>query len=333
MKLKFFTGIAVLSIALGIMPAVAKAGDPMLVEKKKTYSKSYGISGSDKISLNNQFGEMKLVTWDKNEIKVDVTIVAKASTDEIAQKILDRISITDGKSSGGVYFKTNMKDQKEDWHKGDKKEYKEQSMKIDYLVYLPAGNPLDASNQFGPMIVPDYRGQVELESKFGSLTAGNLSNVKEVNVEFGKATIESINGGKLTIKFSEGQVKKISGEIDGRIEFSKARLVMDNSMKDFDAKSSYSTLYLDVASNFSASFDIKTSFGELSNKSSFAIKEDKDDDDDRHGPRFNKQYYGTAGSGSGKVKVKSDFGEVVVGHNLSVDFSEKKSKKKEGKVI
>ena len=35
----------------------ALAGDPK-VEKKKTYTKSYTVSSSDKVSFTNQFGEL-----------------------------------------------------------------------------------------------------------------------------------------------------------------------------------------------------------------------------------------------------------------------------------
>lgn len=333
MKLRFFIVINFIFFIFGSSSVIASDNDPR-VEKKKTYSKIYPLSANDRVSLNNQFGEMKINTWEKNEIKVDVTITARASTDEIAQRILDKISIEDGKTSGGVYFKTNFKNQKENWDKGDKKEYKEQGMQIDYVVFMPGGNPLEAINQFGSMIVPDFRGPVELESKFGSLTAGKLSNVKDVTVEFGKAEIESITNGRLTIKFSSADVKRLNGDVDTRVEFcDKIKLVIDNNMKQLDVRSSYSTLFLDVSNNFSANFDIRTSFGELDNKSNFSIKEEKEDDDDDHrGPRFDKQYNGTAGNGASKVKVKSEFGEVVIGHNLDVDFSEKKSKKK-GKVI
>jgi hypothetical protein len=67
------------------------AEDPV-VEKKKTYTKSYNVSNSDKISFTNQFGEMKINTWDKNEVKADITIRAEAATDERAQAILYQIS-------------------------------------------------------------------------------------------------------------------------------------------------------------------------------------------------------------------------------------------------
>jgi len=309
----------------------AGPGDP-LVEKKRTYSKSYALSGSDKISLSNQFGEMKILTWDKNEIKVDVTIVTKASSDDVAQKIMDRISIEDGKSGNSVYFKTKMKDMNDNWDKKNKGEYKEQSMKIDYLVYMPATNTLEANNQFGPMSLPDYKGEVDLESKFGSLTTGRLMNVKTIEVEFGSANIAYLNGGRLTIKFSKGSVAGMSGNVMLRFEFcDKIKIGLNNDVKDLDMKNSYSTVYLDAAGNLSADFDIHTSFGEFKNKTSFAINEEKSDSE-RHGPKFDKDFSGRAGSGANKVKIRSEFGEVILGHNLQVDFSEKKDKPK-SKVI
>jgi hypothetical protein len=55
----------VLFIACLLTSAQVIAGDP-LVEKKKTYTKSYNVSNSDKISFTNQFGELKINTWDRN---------------------------------------------------------------------------------------------------------------------------------------------------------------------------------------------------------------------------------------------------------------------------
>ena len=55
-------------------------------KKTKSYTKSHNLGGSDKVSLANQFGEMKLVTWDKNEIKVDVTIFGKSDDEKRASQ-------------------------------------------------------------------------------------------------------------------------------------------------------------------------------------------------------------------------------------------------------
>ena len=325
MKRSIITLIYLFTLALS--PAIAHSGD-QLVEKTKTYSKSYSISGSDKITLDNQFGEMKISTWDKNEIRVDVRIEARGSTEEIAQRILDNIYIEDSKTGSAVSFMTKMKNKNMNWNNDKKKEYKETGMKIDYTVNMPSGNYLSATNQFGPMSLPDFRGPVMLVSKFGSLTAGKLSDVKEVNVEFGDARIESVNGGKLTVKFSRGEIKNVNGNVVARFEFcDKLKIGLDNNTKDLDIKSSYSTLYLDAASNLSSSINIKTSFGEFSNKTSFNIKKEGDDDDEKYGPKFDKQFSGTAGGGANKLRVKSDFGEVILGHNLQVDMTSKNKTK------
>ncbi|HMU46173.1 MAG TPA: hypothetical protein PKC72_07395 [Chitinophagaceae bacterium] len=300
-------------------------------KKTKSYSKSYNLSGSDKVSLSNQFGEMKLVTWDKNEVKVDATITGKSDEEDRAQKILDHISIEDSKSGNTVSFKTKFADDKKVWNKDDKGKHYNEGMEINYVVYLPSGNALKAENQFGKMIVPDYRGEAELESKFGSLTTGKISNAKEVTVEFGKVDIGNIAGGKLNIKFSNGNVNKLSGNVNSNLEFSKVKLNIDNDAKSLDIHNSYSTVYLDLDKNLSASYDITTSHGNFSNESSFTIKKEGSDEKS-YGPTFTNRYSGTSGSGSTKLKVNSSFGEIITGHNLQVDMSEKSKSKNKTRV-
>ncbi|MBC7872555.1 MAG: hypothetical protein H7Y01_01090 [Ferruginibacter sp.] len=301
-------------------------------KKNKTYSKSYSLGSSDKISLINQFGEMKLVTWDKNEIKVDVSITGKSDEEQRAQEIVDRISVADGKDGNTVSFQTKFADEKKDRDKdkSGKKEHHNEGMEINYLVYLPSGNALKAENQFGKMIVPDYRGEAELESKFGSLTAGKISNAKNITVEFGQADIAHMNGGTLTIKFSNGTVNKMSGDVRSDLEFSKVKLNIDNDAKNLEINNSYSTVYLDMDKSFSANWDVQTSHGDFSNKTDFSIKE-QGDDNKGYGPKFNRNYKGVSGSGSGKIRIHSSFGEIIAGHNLQVDMTEKKKTKTKNK--
>lgn len=201
-----------LFLAIGfVVSAKAEQGDQEpKIEKKKNYSKSYSVSGSDRIRFDNRFGELKINTWDKNEVKVDITMTGGANSEEVAQEILDRIKIEDGKDGSGVYFRTKIGDDK-NWPKGNK--YNNTKFVIDYVVYMPAKNPLEAENEFGKMSIPDYAGEITVHQKFGSLTAGKLSNVKKVVVEFsGGSTIESVNGGSLEIKFSRTQVNKLEGK-------------------------------------------------------------------------------------------------------------------------
>ncbi len=319
-KIVFNTGFLIAAL-LYISTAIAQNdGKELKYSKSKNYSKSYSVSGSDKISLDNQFGDIKLITWDKNEVKVDVSMTGKANEEDHAQEIVDRMNIEDSKSGGTVSFKTTIGKEKKTRNNTS------QTFEINYTVYLPSNNTLKVANQFGDIILPDYRGEVTISSKFGSLKAGKISNPDDVTVEFGKAEIEQLNGGSLTIKFSEGTVNKLSGTVKTSLEFSSVKLVIDNDVKGLTVNNSYSTVYLDVDKGLSATYDISTSHGNFSNKSDFNLKT-QGDPHSSYGPVFNYRYTGTSGGGSIKIKASASFGEFILGHNLKVDLSDKKKSK------
>jgi len=161
--------------------------------------------------------------------------------------------------------------------------------------------------------VPDYNGSAEIETKFGSLDAGNLSQIKELSVEFGSAEIEGINNCKFTVKYSSFSVKKLSGDIDAKFEFcSDVKLSLDNNIKSFDLYNNYSEVKITTSKDISADFNIETHFGEFKNKSSHDIKEEKEKDDEWRSPRFDYHFSGKAGSGNIKVNVKSNFGTTTI---------------------
>jgi hypothetical protein len=297
------------------------AGEPM-VEKRKTYTKSYNISGSDRITLDNKFGEIKINTWTRNEVKVDVTVITTSSTEERAQQLLDLVSIEDGKNANGVFFRTERKnDPKKSANKSD---YKNDDSKTNYQVYLPAGNPLKVSNQFGATIIPDINGQLEVDSKFGSLTAGKLTNVKQLSVEFGTATIQSISGNNLDIKFSRAIIDNVEGNMKAKFEHcSGVKLGLENPVKGLTISNSFTNLYLDAGKNLSADFNINTSFGNFSNNTAFKIPEVGDDKNKKPG-KTSHNYSGKAGSGGAAIRISSEFGNVVLGHNLEMDLKEDK---------
>ena len=296
------------------------ADDGPVVEKKKTYTKSYPLGSNDKVSINNQFGEVKISTWGQQEVKVDITIIAKGSTEEKAQHILDLISIEDGKDGNGVHFKTNLKNQHQN---NEGKNGKNDGMEINYEVSMPAANPLDLKNAFGTTIVPDMSGPVEISSKFGELVAGKLSDVKKLEVEFGTATVESVNNADVSIKFSQAQINKMSGSIKALQSYSGVKYKIDNSITSFTVKNEFTDLILDVSTDLSASFDVYTNFSELKNKTDFAIKEDNSDKSDI---KFDHQYNGKTGNANLAIKVKSNFGDVTIGHNIPFDVNEEKEK-------
>src|SRR5579871_2860515 len=337
--------------ALIVLPALSRAtGNEDGPEKIKTISKSYTVGPTEKLKIENSFGDVVINTWDKNEFKIDIEMYAKATSDERAQYMLDHMKVTDSRSDNVVRFKTDVNinsnknndgdddkdddgdDDKDDKDKKDNHKHNNngnhQQFHVNYVVYMPATNPLDINNQFGKTTVPDFKGVVNLTSGFGKLTAGRLENVEKIDVQFGGVTIEGMQNGKAILGFDtkpNSYINIVGGNVKINSDYSHhVQFNVSSNIKDLSINESFSTVNLVVAKDLSANFSMHTSFGSLHNYTDFKIAEINDDDDDSRGPKFDKDYSGKAGEGAANIKIKSSFGNVRISHTaLSGDEEEK----------
>jgi hypothetical protein len=106
-KIFYLFNVAILLLALSSTKAqTAFYGSEF--EKKKSITQSYDLSSSDRVSLSNKFGNIKVNTWAENKIKVDIEISVNARTEAKAQKVIDGITVKFNKANGVVSFKTNI---------------------------------------------------------------------------------------------------------------------------------------------------------------------------------------------------------------------------------
>ena len=319
--IKLFSSISfflVLSAPLHSLAANDKNnGDE--VRKKRTINKSYTVNTDDKLEIENSFGNVVVSTWDKNEITVDIEIVANAPTEEKAQDIMNEIEVKEIHEGHIISFKTkvgeiNNGNGGKDRH--NKNNDEERAFYIDYVIHMPAANSLQLENSFGKTEVPDFSGLVNLTSKFGSLTTGKLNNVDEIDVEFGRVDIAGVSNGKVTFKFNkESRIGKVNGNVKISSEFShNVQFNVGDDIKELSLFESYSGIRMIVTTALSADFDVHTSFGHFLNDSQFSIKERREDDND-YGPHFDKDYKGKSGDGNAKIKIKSSFGTVRLTHS------------------
>ncbi|HEV2478826.1 MAG TPA: hypothetical protein VGS79_04155 [Puia sp.] len=301
--------------ALCVLSAPGFAQRDQDVRRQKLINKSYDVTGDDKLSIDNQFGNVVVSTWDKPQITVDIEVSARAASDERAQDIMNKIDVHDSRDGHDIRFKTNV----DEIHSGNGKnkhnEENDRSFYIDYIVHMPTANPLSIENSFGKTEVPALKGLVSLTSKFGSLNAGKLDNVDQIDVEFGKAYLAEVNNGRVAFKFDkEVRVGKVGGDVRINSEFSQnVQISVGNDIQELALFESYSGVRLVVDKGLSAEFEVHTSFGHFNNESDFDISEHKEDESD-YGPHFDKDFSGKAGEGKAHIRIKSSFGTVRLTH-------------------
>jgi hypothetical protein len=293
--------------------------------KERNINKTYTASGNS-LTIDNSFGNVEVITSNNNEIKVDVRIEASSSSAENAEKTFNAITVMDEKKGNNIYFKTTVGNS---GYKGCNNCHN--SMSIDYTIHLPSNIKLNIENSFGAITMPDYSGDVLLTSKFGSLTAGILSNVKKILVEFGHAKIKSLDNIDAVFKFSTVDLDNITGSNKLKFEFcSVAKIGLTSAVTSLSVNESYSTVNLQPAVNLPISFNIRTSFGSFVNRTGIDIN--RTDKPDQYGPDSEKEYEGKSGNGAIKVDVKSSFGNIIIGEPRPGDIKNKEKNKNKKQV-
>jgi len=191
--------------------------EPVQVRK---FSKTFAVDRADKINLNNQFGYILLKTWDRKEVKIDITISANSTNDGEARKLIEQVNIAADKNGDVVSCRTSIG---QGSRRGGRNKRRE--IKIVYVVYLPSDNPLTVSQQFGNVIMGDYDGPLSAKVQYGDFNAGNLSSANNyVAVEYGKTNIISVNRAVIKQQYGAGLTVGTVGTLDLDAQYVKVAI-------------------------------------------------------------------------------------------------------------
>lgn len=225
----FFSFITVLSLANNVGDSVQGLKLDW-IERRKSITFSYILLVSDKISLDNQFGDIKVGFWDKNEVKVEVSILANATSEERAANFISTVDVQGKKVDGMVSVKTtidreggNYNNNTWNWKVGSNEK---NSLKIDYKVFMPKGNMLKVKNSFGNTFLPSFASLLIVNQSYGKLVAEDISNPQsDISLSFSQgSTIRSMTGGKLKSSYSGIKMERADD------------LIFNNSFGDIDIK-------------------------------------------------------------------------------------------------
>ncbi|KAB7725400.1 DUF4097 family beta strand repeat protein [Rudanella paleaurantiibacter] len=317
------------------------------IEKKRTVIKMFDVDQKDKLLIDNQFGQVNVDLWDKNEIRVQIVITANANTDSRAQDFLNTVEITDKREGDQITLKTELQKQSSSWTNWGNGNGEKNYVRIDYTVQMPRNNALTVRNKFGNTHVATFQAPLNIYTRYGNFTAQQLSGRQnDIDVAFGNADIRNMDAGKLAIAYSNLELDKANvlvlnnkfgklkigevGKIDANISYSGARIgTLRESCKmklDFsggfqieqlksadnvDIQANYSSVALPINPETGYDFDVSVTYGgfKYPNGQNLLLTTQPNDE---NRPGKSRQYIGKIGRGSGpRVRVVSKFGDVT----------------------
>lgn len=332
-----------LLMSLGV---VARAEEVARVEKKKTIVKVYEVSDKDRLSLDNQYGHVKINLWDKKEIKVDIVVTANCVSEDDVMDYLNSVKIEENRSGGQIRLKTviDRKSYGGIWNSFKNVLNSKNSIRIDYSVSMPKNIALSVRNEFGDTNIPSFQAPLAIDTQHGGFYAEELDGVNNsIDVSYGKVAIGKINGGNMDISYSNlkvdkahtlklvnkygqliiGQINVLTADIDYSGGSHIGKLLesctidlsysgnftigeLAPSVNAVTIQAAYSSLAVPVESG---SFDVSVSYGDVNfPKNGKTTFTSQPADGKSH---TTKEYEGKIGSGNGaRLRIASSYGSI-----------------------
>jgi hypothetical protein len=331
------------SFILLLVPLVSSAIEPdpkTLIERRRNIVKVFEVTGPDLLSVNNQFGQVKVNLWAKKEIRIEIVITANAPSDERAGDFLNAVVIDERRVKNQIALTTNIDKSRFGQNLWNNRKGEKNFIQIDYTVYMPKENALIVRNKFGDTDIPTFQAPLTVNAQNGTFSADHLENVEtNIDVRYGKVKIGKMDGGRLDCQYSNLQLdhaKKImlknkSGELsigdiinlDADIDYSGALIgimrgtgkiklnysgnfrinELTNSSENVEIQAAYSSVVLPAEAN---QFNVTVTDGSFTYPTdvNFSMQPSQS-------YQKVKKYQGKVGAGSGtKITVTSLYGDV-----------------------
>jgi hypothetical protein len=198
MKVKAYKSGAIILASLLFLSAAQVAAQE---EVTKEFHKEYTGKQGTMLNLNNRYGDIVIQTSESDQVVINVTVTIKYPNKEKADRLLSYIDVQFEQGDKTISAKTIIDDKFNFSGWGDSRRFS-----IDYDVKMPKWMDLTLLNRYGNTDLDDLSGLVQLDIKYGSLTAANLTrgNVKPLNnikISYGKASLNDAGWVDATFRY------------------------------------------------------------------------------------------------------------------------------------
>ncbi|ARV08735.1 hypothetical protein BTO05_03435 [Winogradskyella sp. PC-19] len=273
--------------------------------KERIIQKTYNVDNDATLKVNNRFGNIDIITWDKNTIEFDILIRVSGNDDEKVEDRLDRIDVDFSATNTLVSAITKIDKNKSNWWNWGKK--MNLKIEINYVIKIPITNSINIDNDFGRVNIDTLKGVAKISCDHGNITTKELmADGNELNFDHTKDSyFEYIKSGKINADFSSYTVAKAKNLIINADHTSSHIEVAENVEYNCDFKS----LVIDNVNNVTGNADHLTlRIGNVYKSAS--IKSD-----------FGSIKIGKVASNAQNIEIDAEHAGITMGYDSAYNFT------------
>ena len=174
-------------IAIFFMTGLILISQSALAQKQtKEINKTFQVNNGSILEIENKFGDIDIMQWDKSEVSISVKLSATARNDASAISMIDKISIEINKESNNINARTVLNNES-GMRQGN-------TFTVNYTVNVPKWINLNLVNKFGNIHIDDISGIVNIDLKHGdlsilTLSRGNFDPLNQIFIAYSNGVI------------------------------------------------------------------------------------------------------------------------------------------------
>jgi hypothetical protein len=181
------------------------------IEDVRRITKSYKATSGTTIEVSNKYGMIHIGSWDKDSVKIEIEMIARGKNQKKLMKVKEGIDFKFVHSQHYIIVRSVFEGAGRNLLRdftGAVIPNADESVEINYQVYLPRKCNLEVDNKYGDVYTDDLDGNIEITIAYGNLKAHNFSGNTEINLSFGDADINEIKAGRITLNYSDIDIEK-----------------------------------------------------------------------------------------------------------------------------
>lgn len=174
----------------------------------KTVEKSFPLTNSGELKLENKYGNINVTGWDQDEVQISIDIKVNHRKRDNAKDLLGRINPEIKSSSGYVSIVTKITNKNTGWfadffNRTNPIDFDRSHVQVDYEVFVPNKAKLGVTNRFGDVFIEGWSGSLNTLIEHGDLWLGEDLNKADIILKFGKIRARNLNYASLNLKNGE----------------------------------------------------------------------------------------------------------------------------------
>jgi len=172
--------------------------------------KSFKVTPITEIEINNKYGMFQVHEWDKDSLKIEISVHVQENSLEKLDKVRNGIDFSFLENTHYLIIETKLTavtlvdDIRHSVLNDDR------PVEINYNIYLPNKNKLKLTNKYGDIFMGSYKGDLDIDLSYGKLKAYELAGKSKLKLSFADASVKKMNIAEIILDYSEFESDKIN---------------------------------------------------------------------------------------------------------------------------